>query len=507
MCEYDTSTPLRKLLYTAPKVLYLVTLIILCVLYANLKTRDPTFDSPDSRILQKIFANVHQLPINDIQIPTTTNSCPSDFTAVDLGSWSGTAAGCKCTTSLLNRTCTSDDTGCTNVPAVPSQSFKTWKTSQLCIKRVTATTEPEGGSTCGTGYNLCAATGVCVADGEKCPITDIMIVEKATTIDETTYSWILLNDEASKIIFTSTKEDKPITDIAISLYDEPCMDPLQQPYSKEKTPYALSVIPESGCKRGGPIDHLENIDKMSMATLFGENSMTNTPSGYDTYISDESAYLVGLRQYTVNSDNSLCGNTDPTMFAENYKYEDQFMDSTHAILITALVIMSILFFTIIIELCLRFRSNEEETHILKYAAYGNFFLLFIACCLFIVAGSFSARAKVHLSSDIKYLKYLAKNDCFDQPVVNLTLELFKEYITDLYTLIWLGIILLILSSTGLLSSIILFIIDACAGGRKIDPSSFYKAIGKSTRRGNLKRDGTAKTGGKTVGNIELLLKQ
>jgi len=282
------------------------------------------------------------------------------------------------------------------------------------------------------------------------------------------------------------------------------MDPLSQPFSKDKTPFPLSVIPENGCSPGGAIDHLENIDQMSMPDSFLENDITPMIVGqtkYISYISDETAYLVGLRQYIVRDDMTLCGTTEAGIFNELWKYEDTFEASVKGIYIACLSLCSILFVTIFIEIMLRLRSNEHEMKWLKRIAYLNMLLLFITFILYIISGAFGVRAKVDLNNDLKYLKILSKSQCFQQEVVNRILQVYQEYITEFWTLVWLSIVLLILGSAAIVLALILTLIDTFmekrgGGGQN---NSYYKNIGNSGRR-NRPAAGVQKSG-----DIEMLL--
>lgn len=503
MCTYEISTPLQRAFYFTPKVIYLVTFVIVAYLYANVRNNDPTFDGPETRILRRIFTNVYLHPINSIIVAPSTG-CPSGYEAVNFGSWSGLSTGCLCTGgAIYNRSCSSSEAGCVTVDPISGVAISTWRTDKFCITRLTNFTYPGSDGTCETGRTSCGA-GLCAESAALCPYTDIRIVASAASPPDSSFTELTLTDTTVKMILSKTVKEEPFIDIKVSFYDSPCMDPLAQYYSHEKTPYYLSVIPENGCSPGGRIDNVEVIDSMTMPALFTENSISASiasQTAYVSYISDENAFLVGLRQYTVRQDMTQCTSINPAIFDELYEYENTFKSSVKGIYIAELSMCCTLFMTIFYEVVVRLRNNENEVKWLKRAYYLNLLLLFLICLLFIISGSFGVRAKVDLNDDLKYLKILSKSQCFQQEVVNRVLQVYQEYIAEFWALVWLSIVLLILSSTELVIALILYLID-CFVVRKRgfgDVKSYYKNIGNSGRR-NRPAAGT-----KQNSSIEMLL--
>jgi len=489
----DTATKLRRAFIGTPKIFYAVLLVILCILFADLKGRPRTFNSPETRILERIFRNVNQKPITEITTVTTGGSCTAGLSSVALGSWPGTVIGCLCGTTLTPGSCTKS--GCTTIQGVSAQHITQWKGARFCASRNSDFSFPNqtGETQCsGSTPQLCALSGVCIPQGETCPLTSLQL-----TFDTTTGS-------LTGVTGSNTLESPPITDLIVSLFDFPCMDPDAMPNTKTKRSYPLSVIPENGCQGTGLIDHLQNIDNQDLTALLNENNfaaISNLP-GYSDFITSEKAYLVALRQYQLETAVARCGSVDPVRFTEVQEDENFYIKRVYPLVIASIVVMSIKFFTILIELILRIRKNEEEDHWLDLFAGGNLLLLLGACVLFIIIGGFGAHAVIRLSPNTSYFKFLAYNQCFEQTVVNRIFQVFQGNISNFWAIVWLSITLLIIACSAIIVVIILGIINYCYG-RRGEFSSYYKNVGKKLGKSSRKKNQAPVN--KSTANIEMLL--
>lgn len=490
----DTATKLRRAFIAIPKVFYIVLLVILCILYADLKGRPRTFNSPETDILQRIFQNVHQNPINTISI-MGTSGCPTGTTAISLGTWPGTVLGCQCGSTITAGACTSSS--CTTISAVSAQHITTWKGDQFCVTRVSSWSTLNG--TCASGSVTCSVANMCIPSGETCPITFLQI--KANTVTPpSTYTQVLLSN--SRILSYSVDEDgSPITDLTVSLFDMPCMDPSAMPYSSSRSPYPLSVIPENGCGGTGLIENLQNVENQGLTALLQENSLTAALSlpSYSTYITNEKAYFVGLRQYQLFNISSSCGDLDPVRFVEAKNDEDYYVSRVYPLIIAAIVVLAVKFATILIELFFRIRKNEEEDHWLNLFVGVNLLILLGVSILFILIGAYGVHAQVQLASNTSYFKSLSRNQCFEQTVVNVIFQVFQGNISNFYAIVWLSITLLIVACSGIIVITVLGIVNHYYG-KRTDFKSYYKSVAKIGRK-KTPRGQPAKP----AANIEMLL--
>jgi hypothetical protein len=486
---------LRHSFLAFPKLLYVVLLIILCILFADVKTSPKTFDSSEAQILEDIFTNVHVLPINKIET-TTTGTCSDGFTAIVLGYWNGTYEGCSCTTAntLTVGACASGaDSTCTTVTAVGVQKITSWSGSTFCVQRVSAFELPSSAGTCPTTGNtqLCTGSQICIPAAETCPVNIIKRVATGTETP-TDYTSITLNSTFNYIYANNEASSDAITDLAVSLYDLPCMNPFTMPYTTSKKAYALSKVPETNCNGTGTVDHLLRIERKDVTSLFTENNlntyMTALPK-FSDYIFEQDAYIVGLRQYKLVTTAGLsCGTADPAIIPAVISRETSYKNLAYGTLIAAIVIMSIVFFTTLIEFVLRFRGNQEEEKWMNCFWYINLFLTLVGCILLIVVGGAAIQAKVNLSKNVSYFNYLAKYTCFQETIVNRIVQVYQGNISNFYAQIWLSIALLIISCVGILVTIILGLINAYAGGRAGE-SGFYKKIGGGMFKSRKKNGG------------------
>lgn len=471
----DTATKLRRAFIATPKIFYAVLLVVLCILFADLRGRPRTFRSPETRILERIFQNVHQNPITDIEA-ITTGTCTAGFTITTLGSWPGTVLGCRCGDTITPGSCTTS--GCITIQAVPAQHITKYKGNQFCVKRSTVFGFPDANGACtGTTTVLCPGSNICVASGEPCPLNSLQISFDATT-------------NAATITKGTTEVGKePITDIQVSLFDLPCMDPVALPYNRNKVPYPLSVIPENGCGGTGRIEHSLNLDNVDMTVLFNENSLTSALAipKYQDFITGENAYLVSLLQYQLAESEARCGVVDSVRFTEVQKDEDKYVSRVYPLIIAGIVVMSIKFFTILIELVIRIRKNEEEDHWLNLFAGGNLLLLLGACVLFIIIGGYGAHAEIKLTPNTNYFKLLSNNQCFEQTVVNRIFQVFQGNISNFWAIVWLSITLLIIACSAIIVTTILAVINHCYGKQR-DFSSYYKSVGKKLGKSKTKNN-------------------
>jgi len=494
----SAAAKLRHSFLAFPKILYLVLLIILCIVFADIKNSPPTFNSSEAQILEDIFTNVHTNPITTIQT-ITTGTCPEGSTKLVLGTWQGTYEGCSCANSLTIGACSSDQSGCTTIPAVSPKEITTWSGSQFCVTRLSSFSLPDSTDACPTTGNtqFCKNSKLCIPAAETCPVNIIKRVATGSEVPEG-YTSVTLNSTFNIIYANNEPATNAISQIAVSLYDMPCMNPNTMPYTTDKKPYALSRVPETNCNGTGTVDYLIRVERKDITTVFGENSLSTTVSalpGFADFILDQDAYLVGLKQYKLMTTPGLsCGPADPAIFPDVISREDNFVSLANGVLIAALVIQSIVFFTIIIEFAFRIRGNQEEEKYTLCFWYINLGLTLIACILFIVVGANAINAKVKLSKNVGYFNYLAKYSCFEEQDVNLLLKIYQGNISNFYAMIWLNIVLLILSSVGILVTVILAVINMYAGGRSGD-ASYYKRIGGMGKR--------KKNGGYRNNNIEL----
>jgi len=488
---------LRHSFLAFPKILYLALLIILCILFADVKNSPPTFDSSEAQILEDIFTNVHIKPINKIAV-ATSGTCPDGYSAIVLGYWNGTYEGCSCTTAntLTVGACASDaDSSCTTVSAVGVQKITSWSGSTFCVQRVSAFELPSSTGTCPTTGNtqLCSGSQICIPTGEDCPVNIIKTVTTDTTTPDG-YTAITLNSTYNLIYASNEANVDAITDLKVSLYDLPCMNPFTLPYTTTKKRYALSVVPETNCNGTGTVDHLLSIERKDVTSLFTENSLSTYVTalpGFSDYILNQDARFVGQRQYKLATTAGLsCGTADPAIIPAVISRETNYKDLAYGTLIAALVIMSIVFFTTLIEFVFRFRGNQEEEKWMNCFWYLNLFLTLIGCILLIVVGGAAINAKVNLSKNVGYFNYLAKYTCFQEPEVNTIVKTYQGNISNFYAQIWLSIVLLIISCVGIIVTIILGLINAYAGRRDGGSGGgFYKKIGGGMFKSKKKNGG------------------
>ena len=497
---YDTNSPLRKIFFVAPKLLFIAGCVILSILFAQLVNMDPTFDNTITRALAGAFDNFHQMPLTQIATAQSDGTCPTGYTLTTLGDWDGTSPGCYCSasTTLHNGTCTSKDSGCTDVAAVGGFPLTRWLDNSFCVQRMTSFEYTNKSGACSDGLTLCAGN-LCVNPTlSDCPITDIQILPSGSAVTETYTSIDLANDRI--LIYTSAKVDEPIVSILISFYDYACMDPLFWPFPKDKKSFPLSVFPESGCAAGGTNDYGLNVETSTVTDVMNENGITALVTNgrvplYESYMVNETAYFVADRQYTLRLPLDQCGALQSSIFPEMRSFEKPFLDKIYTISIAGFAVLGVLFITIIVEIAFRIRNNEEETHILKYVTYFNLFMLFSACSLFIVMGAFAAHTKVQLSSDNKYLKRLSKINCFAQGDVNTLLYDLQWNVSNFYVVMWLSIVLLILGASGIISAIILVFLDSFITKKSPGFGAASRTYGKRQNRKP-----------KLVGNVEMLMR-
>jgi len=443
-------------------------------------------------------------PINRIQV-ITTGDCPTGSETVVLGTWDGTVQGCLCGTTLYAGPCTSSSSSCSTVSAYSPTSFTKYAGVQYCVTRVASWTNPNASGACASG-KLCAAD-ICVPTTETCPITDIRILLTANTASAD-YTEVTLNTTA-KLVYSNTYPSQAVTFLKVSLYDNPCMDPAAMPFTTSKKPYVLSAVQENGCGGTGTVENLEYIERKAASDLFSENNMnaivTGLP-GFSTYITGEFAYFVGARQYLVET-TAGCPVISSATLTNTKNYEESFVNNIYGILIAGIVLMSVIFFLIIIEMVFHARKNEEEAHWVRFFSALTLLALLGACVLFIIIGGVAAHTKVKLSSDVAILNYLASHQCFKQEVVNRTLQVLRGNVSNFYAILWLSISLMIIACAGIVTTIIIGLVNIGYAKRTGGFSSYYRSVGKKLKRKGKTQGprGMGQQSGTGAANIEMLI--
>lgn len=511
MCEYDISTPLRKILYLSPRFFWLFTFVMAAFLYANVRNNEIVFTNPETIILEKIFTNVQTRPLKDIQIVGVLDACPDNYETVTLGTWGGISDGCFCPTeTIYGRQCKSDETGCVSVAAIPSKDINFWTQRKFCIQRINYYTFLNLTGKCDTGSDLCAS-GYCAYYNESCPITDVKFLDASVTTIPDGYASVTFNSTMN-LIWTNQTAAKPITELDASLYNVPCLDPFITAFSSARSPYPLSVYPENGCEQGGLSNHVLTLTQTPVSDLFSDNSIANAIAkitGYVAYNAAETAFLSGLRQYSLNRNIQQCGPADPVIFQELRYQEDRFTSSTKGLLISAIVANIGIFFIFIVELIIRKKQHPKRVFRLKFMTIFIYLLMFGICVVYIIIGVFGARCKVNVERNLRYLRFLGNNECFEQSVVN---AIIKDYQTDIfyfYSIVWLSIALLIVACSGVILAMALTTIECIASAGS---SNDYQTVPK---KGNTMKGGQPMTTSQMKGShkkpiqnssIELLLK-
>jgi len=268
-------------------------------------------------------------------------------------------------------------------------------------------------------------------------------------------------------------------------------------------------VPENGCGGTGLADNLQNADSETVSALFIENGMTSIVQslpGFSDFISGQKAYFVGERQYELLLPESTCGTVDPVRFTEVQSDESYYISHIYPLIIAGIVVMSIHFATLIVEIILRIRKNEEEDHWQTLFVNGNLLMLLGACVLFIIIGAFGVHADIKLTPNTNYFRFLAYNQCFDQSIVNVIFQVFQGNISNFYAIVWLSISLLIVSCTGMVLIVILGCVHHCYG-RNLGFKSYYRSVGRRMMgRSETKKMGASRMGNsKNMPNIEMLL--
>ena len=502
MCEYDTSTAVRQWLYTAPKFINLMTFTLLLVLLGTLIGRDSLFGNDITQTITNKVTNLYKQPINEIII-TSEPECPSGFEKVLLGNWAGTNQGCYDTITqwIDNKTCPKSSTTTQNISPIKPKELNVWNKNAICIQRTKTVYYLRNETECPSGLIKCSLDA-CIDPSEAFPIISAQVMpydsQEELQTNEINFS------EGKKLVYKRSSETQPgdfFTQVQISLYNAPCLDPNRTPLSGTKPPYILSLAPSPGCQKLGNIHHLALLETLPVKTVLEDNGVSSTKLDsvpqLNDYLEGEEAYLAVHKKYTIKGD-PVCHLFDGDTITRLSYYEDKFIEHTWPVVIILLLASLGSIVTIAGEVYLRTRSKDEERIMLRLVAYLNIGLLGFIFFLYIVNGYIGFDAQGDIGKEFHLLKEIRDAGCFLQEEMGVLLEEFiKEISGDMYVIFALDYTLALIALLGFLLLGILTVADI-SGVKKLKTSQTLN--GKDKKKKNKKYDNI-----KNKGNIELLL--
>jgi len=108
---------------------------------------------------------------------------------------------------------------------------------------------------------------------------------------------------------------------------------------------------------------------------------------------------------------------------------------------------------------------------------------------------------------VAILNYLASHQCFKQEVVNRTLQVLRGNVSNFYAILWLSISLMIIACAGIVTTIIIGLVNIGYAKRTGGFSSYYRSVGKKLKRKGKTQGprGMGQQSGTGAANIEMLI--
>lgn len=434
----------RWTLYLLPFIFFLVCFaLLIAVLAMRVSEKSGEVDSA-IRALANFNENINAIPLYDIQIVASNETCPENYTKQLLYTWPGVYSGCLCTDGSAYTGSCFARTSCPDVSAVESIKTYAWQASLLCVRTYSEVEFIVPGNDCPENYWQ-AQSYLCLPDNETAsPIAklEVLSVETVPTSDSEDVYLVFLNGTANGtnstvLHVTRSTTLSPLVDIEVQLSSPSCLDPSYTPTTSSGEYYPLLEIENFGCLYWGDSEsYVEAAGNETQTEFDDDNDLTDVFSeiyNYDSYISSEDYYkLYGVKRISLGS-SELCNSIDGTTLTEINESSEELLNDVAAGAILALILSTIGLLLSLCYMCCRGCRCGTKYYCQSRALPITLYVLgfIVAIILFCLAGYYYAK-ETEINSDVTtetYLSELISGDCFTVDGYMLaaqTLETFLE---------------------------------------------------------------------------------
>lgn len=364
--------------------------------------------------LDYIKENIQADLITDIQLVSSSASCPDGYERIALSRWPGTFNGCDCPDSLSIGSCPEGST-CTSVQGIDPIQILTWDDVQWCATKVSIGENATISSPCGSGFKECWA-GYCIKNTLQCPVTDVVLTEVAINGSSKSYG-------TSKYYTLFRQRGKTgIVDIALSNNNISCFSEGQSP--KGGTAYPLMRgYPAGGCEKYG-FDNLfsAKLQASKLEDVLRENSFPDAVfelPGYLDILQATNVFLVARRKISIGS-NTECYNIDFTRADETSQQLENFDNGVNACSLIALFAHAV----VIIVIIGQGRHGDFKASAISF--YSGFIIEIIVLIILVVL---ARNSYVEIMENRDYFKNILKLNCFTVGQPNQVISDLIEYMT------------------------------------------------------------------------------
>ncbi|CAI2365846.1 unnamed protein product [Moneuplotes crassus] len=263
-----------------------------------------------------LFDNWNSHYVVDIQSIQDKYSCPKDYKPMVKRAWPGTVEGCNCTATnfttptIMRGECTEKQVkaDCKDIQPILKMALQKFHNRLICIKRepidFLETVRPNSKGRCpGLNQRLCGdpdsdfSYHICVKGNQKCPITDIIVTDDSSTINDGKYTQVELDDN-KVLLFSKSADFLPVVQFKLT-EGSPCITENEYDITKNRYVYKL-------------------IDKST-------NEGCITPLNDETLYDKRFRFIDGISEYDLFKDNGIL---DAMKSNENYKGQEYSRDYT-----------------------------------------------------------------------------------------------------------------------------------------------------------------------------------
>jgi len=249
----------------------------------------------------------------------------------------------------------------------------------------------------------------------------------ATNATNTTNTTTLTGE---KLVFARTGGLPYVYSLNVSFYDILCLDPTVAPVSKTMGGYPLSAADEVGCLRYGNLDNSIHVDNEPIATTFLQNNLNSTTSTlpwYPLYYANQTAFLIGLLQFSINPNLVPCQNMNVTNLNNIIVYEGDYDYIVVALSMTALAITGSMIATLGAEFRLRYLFDEEDNKVLFITVLNLVFYLALATVYMTQGGYIMMKSTANFIPYATYFNTISTLNCFADYTVNIAFRDFYRH--------------------------------------------------------------------------------